>query len=269
ERVDAERAQCVLLVGRQEDHGRHLVRADLGDHAEAVQARHLDVEEHEIGLELSDCADGARPVAAAADDLDVALLRERQRDSLARERLVVDDQRAELHCATNSAVGSNGTRTSMRVPAPGLLVNENVWRRPSSARHASVSAQGPTLSPKPCVTAFSMSGWSSIAGTGVARTLSSQRSSTVRRSPKRICTIAMYCRTSSSSSSSVTQCRSELSSVWRKTLLSRPSVCSARSLSPFLMSTETAFLALNRKCGSICMRSVCSCSSARRGLSVL
>ncbi len=48
----------------------------------------------------------------------------------------------------------------------------------------------------------------------------------------------------------------------RKKLAMRPIISTARAGSFFWISTVTAFSELNRKCGLICMRSVCSCCTA-------
>ncbi len=44
-----EGAQRVLVEGGDEDHQRHRLDADLGDHSEAVEPGHLDVEEDDVG----------------------------------------------------------------------------------------------------------------------------------------------------------------------------------------------------------------------------
>ena len=48
DRVGLEGLQRVLVEGGHEDDGAGVRRADMLEHAEAVQARHLDVEEHEL-----------------------------------------------------------------------------------------------------------------------------------------------------------------------------------------------------------------------------
>ena len=74
-------------------------RVDAREHAEAVEAGHLDVEQHEIRLLLGDGLDGLEAVAALADDLDVGLVLESVAHPLARERLVVHDQGPDFHPA--------------------------------------------------------------------------------------------------------------------------------------------------------------------------
>ena len=48
--MDLEGGEGVLVVGRDEDHRRHGVGADLFDDPETVEAGHLDVEKDQIGL---------------------------------------------------------------------------------------------------------------------------------------------------------------------------------------------------------------------------
>jgi transcription termination factor NusB len=51
----------------------HLIVAGYQAHAEAIDARHFDVEKHEIGPKLTDCVDRLGAVRAFADDLDVVM----------------------------------------------------------------------------------------------------------------------------------------------------------------------------------------------------
>ena len=96
ERVNLERADRVRVVRGHEDDGRHVVAVEVLDDVEAVHARHLDVEEDEVGLLALDHLDGARAVGAGADDFDVGLLGEQGGDAVTRQLLVVDDEGADL-----------------------------------------------------------------------------------------------------------------------------------------------------------------------------
>ena len=102
ERVHFERAQRVLVVGGDEDDRRHPLGADRVDHAEAVDAGHLDVEEDEVRRLVLDGRDRLRAVAALADDFDVLFLLQQRQHALARDRLVVNDQGSDLVHATLS-----------------------------------------------------------------------------------------------------------------------------------------------------------------------
>ena len=83
--------------------------ADRVDHVEPVGARHLDVEEHQVGVERHDRLGAGRAVAGLADDLEARLLLQQRSEPLARERLVVDHQDSGLRCA-HVHVRSQATR---------------------------------------------------------------------------------------------------------------------------------------------------------------
>ena len=95
ERLDLEGAQRVLIVGGHEHDRRHALGADRLNHLEAVELRHVHVEEHEIGRLGEDGLDGFDAVPGFADHLDVRFRTEQRFHPLARERLVVDDERAD------------------------------------------------------------------------------------------------------------------------------------------------------------------------------
>ena len=66
---------------------------------EAVDAGHLDVHQHDIGLQPLRDRDGLLPVACLADDLDVVLGLEDQPEAGAHQRLVVGEDDADCHVA--------------------------------------------------------------------------------------------------------------------------------------------------------------------------
>ena len=79
----------------------------------------MHVEEHEVGRSIEDRVDGLEAVAGFADDVDVGFDAEQRPHALARQRLVVDDERANLawrdgheQCpqATNAAAAADGSR---------------------------------------------------------------------------------------------------------------------------------------------------------------
>ena len=65
-------------------------------HLEPGQPRHLDVEEHEVGLVALDGGQRLDAVAGLRDDLDIAELLELVAQLLARQLLVVDDHDSQL-----------------------------------------------------------------------------------------------------------------------------------------------------------------------------
>ena len=97
------------------------MRLQFGEHVEAREPRHLDVEEHEIRPLLADGGQGFTPVAALADDLDVRRHAQSQLEASPRQRLVVDQQRTKfsLSLSVHAGVTCSGKPSSIR--SPGLL----------------------------------------------------------------------------------------------------------------------------------------------------
>src|SRR3546814_6742956 len=71
--------------------------SDLLNHGKAVETRHLDVEEDEIGLVGLDRADRLAAIGAGLDDLDILMLFQAQLQPLDGKRLVVHQDRADGH----------------------------------------------------------------------------------------------------------------------------------------------------------------------------
>ena len=59
------------VIRRHEDDHRQLMRLQFGEHIEAGESRHLDVEEHEVRAVLANRLERLAAVAAFADDFDV------------------------------------------------------------------------------------------------------------------------------------------------------------------------------------------------------
>ena len=108
QRMDIERAQRVLVVGRHEDDQRHARGADGFDDVEAGRAGHLHVQEHEVRLQPADRLDRLGAVLALGDDLEPVLRRKQRTQPLARERLIIGDYNAcsRLVHATREAAPS-------------------------------------------------------------------------------------------------------------------------------------------------------------------
>ncbi len=116
ERVNVEGAQRVRVVGGDEDHERHARRADGLDDVEPAVARHLHVEEDEIGLQFLDRGNRRHAIGALRDDVHAGFAGEQRSQPLARERLVIRDENTSAwRCvshATRDAASSlpDGTR---------------------------------------------------------------------------------------------------------------------------------------------------------------
>ena len=115
-RLGLERANRELVVGREEHDRRHALRRPPPDHLEAVDLRHLDVEEDHVGLQRVERREHLAAVAAFADDGEVGKRGEQLPHAAARRRLVVGDEDGdERAIATVDRFASgSGSRTSSR-----------------------------------------------------------------------------------------------------------------------------------------------------------
>ena len=86
----------VLVEGGHENHGGQWWR-ELRERLKAVELRHLDVEEEQIGALTIHGGDGLATVGAFADDFDAGLGRQERAEAFAGERFVVDDEGGEFH----------------------------------------------------------------------------------------------------------------------------------------------------------------------------
>ena len=130
ERVRLERLQCVLIV-RGDEHGqRHLRRRHRAQQLEAVDAGHLHVEQHQLGLMFGDREECLAAVAGFGDDFDVGMSRQAQRQAASGQRFVVNDQRTQAHRATSSSSRSSGRRSVTRVPRGSHVRMVKLWRSP-------------------------------------------------------------------------------------------------------------------------------------------
>src|SRR6266550_2818629 len=133
-----------VIVRRREDDRRHVVGADLSYDFQPSLPGHLDVEEHDIGLQLADRGDRRESVVGSAHDLDVVFVRQQILEPLAREPLVIGDQNAKglgfSHSPSRrtsavvrrSARLSNGISIRAMVPPPGLSRNVRLCAPPYS-----------------------------------------------------------------------------------------------------------------------------------------
>ena len=90
-----ESAHGVLVIGRDEDHGRTGV--DQLEDLEAVELRHLDVEEKKVGGVFGDGFDGLEAVGAFGSELDLGVGAKEFAQEGAGQLLVVHDHRAQHH----------------------------------------------------------------------------------------------------------------------------------------------------------------------------
>ena len=132
ERVHVERPQRVAVVGGDEHDERHLVGADGVDHVEAVRARHLHVEEHQVGLQRHDRLGAGGAVAGLADDLEARLVLQQRADA-ARARAVRRRRPGRGFAGVLICMASHATRKAAGGPARRHALERNLNQDRESA----------------------------------------------------------------------------------------------------------------------------------------
>ena len=94
-------ANRVLVIGGDEHGRRHPIDADGLDHLEAVHARHLQIEKHQVRRRLANVIDGFFAGRRGAGQFDARFRGEQRHQALAGHRLIVGHQDANHH-ATSS-----------------------------------------------------------------------------------------------------------------------------------------------------------------------
>ena len=115
DRVHLKGLDRVLVVGGDEDH--RCLAADQLENVEAIEFRHLDVEEEQIGLLFGDGLHRLEAVAALGNHLDIGMLPEQLSQQRPRQLLIVHDDHPQRHFRRrHQAVASltTGIRTSTR-----------------------------------------------------------------------------------------------------------------------------------------------------------
>jgi hypothetical protein len=111
-RAELEGAHRVLGVGRGEDDERQPVGAAMREpaqHLGAQQSRHLHVEEDELRAQRVDAGDRGLSVGGLADDVHPVECAKHRAQPRARDRLVVDDERSDLHAVLLRRRGTTST----------------------------------------------------------------------------------------------------------------------------------------------------------------
>ena len=93
EGIGLEGPQCKLVVSGDEDDFRHIATGQSSQHIEAVHARHLDIQEHEVGRVFTNGRQRLTSITGIPANLDAIDICEAQFESPSRQFLVVDDQR--------------------------------------------------------------------------------------------------------------------------------------------------------------------------------
>ena len=87
--MDLEGTERMLVVGSHKD-DRHFV-ADQFEDLEAVELRHMNVEEEQVGLELRNHLDGFKSIGALAHDFNFGMALQQFAQELAGKFFVLDD----------------------------------------------------------------------------------------------------------------------------------------------------------------------------------
>src|SRR5207302_272210 len=160
------------------------------EHFEAVQLRHLDVQEQEIRIVVGHGFHGLESVRALGGDLELFIRFEKLAKDVAGRRLVVDDDRTDHRgnsMATRNRPSASPASSRAR-PSETALSRPRAFCRPTPSPRASARSGSAGLSMRilsipsscvaamsidppstteatPCRTAFSTNGWRSSGGT--------------------------------------------------------------------------------------------------------
>ncbi len=118
-RRNLEGPDGVLVVRRDEDHRGHALCPDGVDHREAIDARHLHVEQHEIRLPVLNQRDRLAPVSRRQHGLDARLMIEQQLHAVPRQRLVVHHEDRQRHGSSSGPAVWTGSVMITRTPRFG------------------------------------------------------------------------------------------------------------------------------------------------------
>ena len=114
--MHVEGAQRVLVVGGREDH-RYRAAQQL-QHFEAIELRHLDVEEHQVRRQLGHRLHGVETVAALGHDAHALVRAEVLAHDAAGQGLIVHDDHAQGIGRAHFASVDTGKDSSMRQTPP-------------------------------------------------------------------------------------------------------------------------------------------------------
>ena len=138
QRLDRRRRPA-LRQRADDDHRHRPVLHQLAQEAQAVHARHLDVERDHVRLEPQDQVARDERIGGAADHFDVRLALQRVGEQLAHDRRVVDDQRPCIGRRDGSPVDASEPSAPVDRP-PARSRADRRWRRSGSSRRTWPSA---------------------------------------------------------------------------------------------------------------------------------
>src|SRR3546814_8504715 len=105
-----EGADGEMIERGRENNARNLFFGQPVQDVEARSIAHLDVEQHDIGLQLGDLRDGLAATVRRTHMINLGKLHEDQLEPAERERLIVDGQdRSEEHTSELQSLMSNSS----------------------------------------------------------------------------------------------------------------------------------------------------------------
>ncbi len=90
----------MVAIGGDEDEQRWFDLHHPLDDGEAVEAGHLDIEEHKVGFMRLDGTDGFAAIGAGLDDFDILMRLQTELKALDSQAFVVDEDCSDGHAAT-------------------------------------------------------------------------------------------------------------------------------------------------------------------------
>jgi hypothetical protein len=131
EGVNLECPDCILIVSGHEDDGRLVRFSQSRYHFEAIETRHLDVEQHHVGCMLANGLHCLFAVRTCGDYFRIRLGLEQPHEALASDRFVIGHDDSQCHptsssrsrCESGTGVWAasqwvNGRRSVATVPPP-------------------------------------------------------------------------------------------------------------------------------------------------------
>ena len=145
-RAQAHRANHVAVIfrGGEHDHARgQLSKFTSSSTAKPIFVRHAQIEQQNVGLELSQHFDAFVPVGSLADDGDFVFAVEQFAQTFTEDGVVVGHQDTNLFCFRLLPYQPRGTSTVKRAPCPGV---DSTVNTPPTLRVRSLIEMGPNRS---------------------------------------------------------------------------------------------------------------------------
>src|ERR1700683_5217735 len=96
--LDFEGSHCVLAVTGYEDKERRSGGGDLINHSKPIEARHLNIDKHDIRRQLPDLLSPLNTIRTLSNDFYMGLALEQFAQIMTRMRLILNNEDASRHC---------------------------------------------------------------------------------------------------------------------------------------------------------------------------